>query len=213
MYKLINIIIKLLAVVAIGLIPYRVELSLWDLPIPILVIIIIEGGTLYFEFKEKYKVVRGQLLLLLNILSLQAGARVKCTFHKPIFFKKYIQTFDYLPNGGGGRRILPIKKGIVGLAFRKKKTFTENFQSKSDYHTKMISRYKFTEKDLEERDFETKSFLCVPIIDSNQKVIGLVYFDSNTKGTFKMRTGNNNYVQVKKSCEDIKTILLENKYC
>lgn len=127
---------------------------------------------------------------ILRVLLPNKGTDLRCTYHipvKPIWGpRKLLQTFDYLPNGGGGLRQFPINKGIIGKTYQHKAPIVENFRTDEEYRNQMMLRYNYTQEELAQRTADRKSYLCYPLLDANHKVLGLLYFDSNQPGTFRL---------------------------
>src|SRR5205807_8865171 len=102
--------------------------------------------------------------------------------HRPYHHKirnhtELVQAFDYIPEGGGGRRRFPIGKGIIGKVYSLKAPRVENFASDAEYRTRMVSEYNYTISEVMERTADRRSYLCYPIVDENHNVLGLIYFD------------------------------------
>lgn len=151
---------------------------LW-LILPIVVIILVK----YFEYEsetnEIYQKVHSQLKLIYRFCAFSNEADVRCVFHAPIWFNRLLQTTGYIMTGSGKGRIFYAKKGIIGKSYTQKMSFTENFSSDEEYREKMKSVYGYNENEIRLRATDRRSYLCLPFInDANQRVIGLVYFDS-----------------------------------
>jgi hypothetical protein len=105
---------------------------------------------------------------------------------------KYLtQMFDYVPKGGGGGRKFPIDKGIIGRAFRVRGPRVENFKTGQEYRERMHREYGYTEEEMGERTPDRRSYLAYPIVEgATERVLGILYFDSDIYGTFEMNEKN-----------------------
>ena len=200
--------VELILAAAIGVIPTLPGVSIAWLAVP-------GGGIVVSKFihyrtsiKDGHKHIREQLEVLVALLP-EGNDGIRCTYHVPVgvFRKRLLQVCDYLPNGGGGGRKFPRSKGIIGAAFRDKKMLVENFHNDSDYRDQMKLKYNYTTQEIGERAADRRSYLCSPILDENHKVLGLVYFDSDTYGTFELN-GSPQITMITTTCDVIRTHLL-----
>lgn len=127
--------------------------------------------------------------LLLNLLT-DRYSGLRCTLHVPTFLGRSLkQTFDYIQIGrtyGRGRKF-PIRKGIIGKSYSQKGPQVENFNTDNEYRERMVSEYGYTPAEMMKRTTDRKSYLCYPILnDHGDKVLGLLYFDSNVFNTFTL---------------------------
>ena len=188
--------------------------------------IVIFLGMLICEYHvvstERQLRVREQLKLLIAFLHFEPEQIVRCTYHIPIrrfpklHEKKLRQAFDYIPAGTGVGRLFPAEKGIIGEAYSMKRALIANFRDDEDFRQQMLSKYKYSEKELGLRRADRRSYLCYSLVDEVNKVIGLIYFDSNKPETFKSLTDlpqipdeNDPLIKcILKGCETIKETLL-----
>lgn len=144
---------------------------------------------------ERQLGVRDQLRLLMQFLPFEPGQTVRCTYHIPMRrfprfqVRELRQAFDYIPTGTGAGRSFPIEKGIIGEAYCKKRALVANFRDDEDFRQQMLSKYKYSKGELGLRRADRRSYLCYSLVDEVNKVIGLIYFDSNKSETFKSLAG------------------------
>ncbi|MBA7633145.1 hypothetical protein ES703_40707 [subsurface metagenome] len=206
--KLITWGFEFLCITAIAIILSQVNWSNYWIFIPILLIL----GLKFYEYKaavtEKHLRVQVQLNLLIKLLSYENALDVRCTYHVPVLWKKLLQTYDYIPSGGGGGRRFSREKGIIGKAFVEKGPLVENFQSDQEFRNKMVLEYKYSTEELQHRKADRKSYLCYPIVDENHKVLGVIYFDSPNPNTFTLNKDDTKVQMIIQACEAIKDRLL-----
>src|SRR5947207_2058192 len=88
----------------------------WWVALPAAIIVASKFAEYLHNLRVRMDIVRYQLQILVTLLPTD-GARVRCTYHRPVTQKlrnrtHLVQAFDYLPEGGGGGRRFPIEKGI-----------------------------------------------------------------------------------------------------
>jgi len=157
--------------------------------IPILGLLVLK----YLEFRitisDMYAGVRNQLDLLLNLWP-ERPPSLRCTLYVPGFGRRRLkQAFDYIQmgQGYGAGRTYRVAQGIIGKAYRQKGPQVENFASDTDYRRRMVKEYGYTEQEMRKRTADRRSYLCYPIVrDDCDEVIALLYFDSDTPGTFSL---------------------------
>lgn len=168
--------------------------NVW-LVIPIAIFV----GMMIWEYHlastERELRVRDQLILLMEFLPFEHEQTVRCTYHIPISrfpkfqVKELRQAFDYIRTGTGAGRSFPIEKGIIGEAYSRKRALVANFRDDEDFRQQMITKYKYSKEELGLRRADRRSYLCYSLVDEVNKVIGLIYFDSNKPETFKSLAG------------------------
>jgi len=156
--------------------------------------------------------IRDQLAMLAAVLR-EDAADLRCTYHVPkrrplAGHTELRQAFDYLPDGGGGGRCFPIDKGIIAKAYEHKAPKVENFRDDADYHKRMMEEYNYTPSELRQRTADRRSYLCIPLVDENHQVLGLVYLDSNTAGTFPRDDDNPRRRIVRAAAECLKAQMI-----
>ena len=72
----------------------------------------------------------------------------------------------------------------------------------------MVLLYNYTPEELQHRKADRKSILCIPILDENHKVLGLVYFDSPIPNTFYLDKNCKKMLLIKRSIEAIRESIL-----
>ena len=139
---------------------------------------------------QRYKLVRAQMNLLVQLLDRNSYGDIRCTFHVPIWFgkRKLMQAFDYIRFGDsyGGWRCQPIIKGIIGKNYKDGKPKAENFKDENEYQTQMVNKYGYTFEEANKLTNDRKSYLCYPIVDEKGTVLGLMYFDSDQYGSYSV---------------------------
>jgi len=159
----------------------------WLILIPIFILLLLKYLQWRIHISDQYQAVRNQMDLLLHLLA-DRYPGLRCTLHVPTVLGRYLkQTFDYIQIGrtyGQGRKF-PISKGIIGKSYSQKGPHVENFRSDEEYRQRMVNEYGYTPEEMEKRTTDRKSYLCYPILsDHGDKVLGLLYFDSNVSNTF-----------------------------
>jgi len=200
--------IEFLCITAIAVILSQAKWSGYWIAVPILLIVGLKIYEHRADIKEKHLRVYAQLHLLVKLLSYDPRLDVRCTYHVPVWRKKLLQTCDYILGGTGGGRKFPVEKGIIGKAFVKKSPLVENFKSDEEFRTKMVLEYNYTTKELQDRKADRRSYLCHPIVDENNRVLGLVYFDSSHPYTFTQDKDDPKMEMVARACEAMKDRLL-----
>ena len=187
--------IEALLVILIGLLP-AFDASLWWSAVVVTLVLVI-NIVRYFHsvgvMEEHNRLrIRSQLeaLFWLSTIDDDPLADVRCTYHvikKPLFRRaKYQQAFNYIPanKGTGAGRVWEINKGLAGKAFRDKHTVVENFQDDNEFREKMRSEYNYTNEELSHRTADRRSYLCIPLVNEQHLVHGVVFFDSQQADYF-----------------------------
>jgi len=161
----------------------------WAFLIPALALFIFKIVEFQILAHEGYRSIQNQMNLLWHLL-ISDYPGLRCTLHVPVCFGfKLKQTFDYIQGGksyGEGRKF-STKKGIGGMAYIQRGPQVENFDTEEEYREKMFNKYGYTEEEMKKRTRDRRSYLCYPILsDDNDKVIGILYFDSNISNTFRL---------------------------
>ena len=212
-YQTLVLIFEFILMVCIGLIPSIKTLPLILVLLPIIGII----GIKIYEYKEsvqeKHLRVKIQLKILSSLLQdpllLQNPIKeFRCAYQVPSGKNRLLQVFDYIPEGGGGGRKLPINKGIVGLSFKMKCEEIENFYSDDEYRRQMVDKYHFTQKDLQKIQDDRRSYFAFPLIDEFYHVLGIIYFDSATTDTFNDEKNPLAMRLIRSVCTNIKQTIL-----
>ena len=128
--------------------------------------------------------VHAQLNFLYKSIGYSPDDNVRCTYHVPTWRHRLLQSTNYIPTGGGAGRSFPANKGIIGKAYQDKMSFVVNFANGGEYSLKMVSDYGYTADEVRQRTTDRRSYFCHPLVDENNKVLGLVYFDSSTPNRF-----------------------------
>lgn len=168
----------------ISLIPSITDWSNYFLIIPILLLIVQKIFIKKQESRVYYNDVRNQLSLIYDFLNFNKNDEVRCSFHKPVFRKKLKKVVGYIPNPSKEGEKLDDNKGIAGLVFHDKLILTENFHDDQEYRNLMVSNYKFTNDEMQKRSINKRSYFAFPLINENNDVKGVIFFDSNVEGTF-----------------------------
>lgn len=204
--------IEFLSVIAIGILPTS-GVSLWWLTVPVVFLLAAKVVEHRVDVRERWVALRQQLLLLVKLLP-RDSADVRCTYHIPerILFimgpTTLRQVFDYLPSGGGGGRRFPTTKGIIGKTLETKGPCVENFSTDAEYRDKMEKEYNYTTRELAQRIADRRSYLCFPIVDEYNVVLGLIYFDSDYCGLFTMEDTDPRWEMIRQAIDVIKAQVL-----
>ena len=105
---------------------------------------------------------------------------VRMTLHRPVKFpvRGFQQICNYSPQGTGRGRRHPATQGIIWKAHEAKARREESFKDDDEYRQQMVSEYSYTEEEMRERTADRRSYVCVPLVESD-KVLGLLYLDSS----------------------------------
>lgn len=199
--------LQVLCVTAIGVIASQQWNHLWFGP-PIA----FYAALMIYEYKsyvsDRQSRVREQLKLLMKLVSFDAAADVRCTYHVPWGRRHIRQVFDYIPSGGGGGRKLLRNKGIGGKAFSEKNWLVANFPGDKEYRMEMVKKYGYTSDELQKRRADRRSYFCYSLVDEKHDVIGLIYFDASIVYTFAPDENDTKMKMLVDGCDLIKSGLL-----
>ncbi len=187
--------------------------SKWWATLPAAAIVVTKITEYVHTSRVRLEIVRHQLQVFLMLLP-GNGSRIRCTYHYPIYHRirrrtDLVQAFDYLPDGGGGGRPFPTTKGIIGKAYFVKGPRVENFASDEEYRQRMVSEYNYSTAELMKRTVDRRSYACYPLLDENHDVLGLIYLDSDTEGTFTMDATNPRWTALSAAGEVIRANVLQ----
>lgn len=111
---------------------------------------------------------------------------VRCTIHVQdlLLEAALYQLLDYFPTGVLGRgRIFPIRFGILGKAWRSRKSQAQGTVS-TDPDVLVVDWGMTSEEAIAAAPRGRKSFACVVLRDKNKTPLGVLYFDSNEENAF-----------------------------
>lgn len=200
--------IEFSCITAIAIILSKANWSEYWILVPLALILGMKAYEYTIAIKEKHLRVRAQLDLLIKLVPFEDALGVRCTYHVPVWGKRYLQTCNYIPNGTGGGRKISKKEGIVGKSFEQKKKLVENFENAEEYRAKMIDEYNYTKEGLQECTEDRRSYFSYPILDETHRVLGLIYFDSSHQNIFTLDSTDPKMQMIEKACEAIKNDLL-----
>jgi len=113
----------------------------------------------------------------------------RCTIHVPdILFRETIyQLLDYYPSGGGVSRTWSARFGIVGRAWRLRKSQTQG--DVPTENNELIVEWGMTQEEADKSGQGRKSFVCVVIkdeegINGEGTAVGIFYLDSTNESVF-----------------------------
>jgi hypothetical protein len=175
---------EFLSVIAISYILKTQIVAVYWIIVPILMVMYSKSVEYRMSKTAKQDKVQAQLTLLLKLLAFPPQQNVRCTYHVPTSRRQLRQCFDYIPYGGGNGRSWPSRKGLVGKAFKLKKSFVENFANDQDYRVGMVTDYGYTTDEVQQHSTDRRSYFCHPLIDDHLRVLGIVYFDSVVTNKF-----------------------------
>lgn len=188
-HPLVRMTARFVSVTAIGLIP-STGVSLWWVLPPIAAYLLLDLYEYGDSITEKQRLVKAQLLVLSRSLDVGHEHHLRCTYHVPAWRGRLRQAFDYVPFGGGGGRLFPRNKGIIGVVFGLKDTRVENFATNAEYQQRMLDTYNYSAEELGRITADRRSYLCIPLTDENLSVLGLIYFDAAIENTFQLNPPN-----------------------
>jgi hypothetical protein len=194
--------IEALLLTAIAVIVVFPTYIVWIL-LPIAALLALKVIQIRNSIAEEHLRVKVQLDQLYR-LALTSVPDLRCTYYVPVRQGNLQQTCDYIPNGGGAGRKFPNWKGIIGKTYSDKCPQHVDFTDEINFRSRMISEFKYTQEELKSRTPDRRSYYCYPIVDDNNKVLGLAYFDSSIFKAF-----SNDVVNIiNRSCLVIKDSLL-----
>lgn len=174
--------------------------------------IVVCVAAILYEYRaavaDRQSRIKSQLTLLMRLLAFESKLDVRCTYHVPVGRKQLHQVFDYIPSGGGAGRKFSQGKGIIGKTFADKGWSVENFQDDTGYREQMIAKYNYTAEELRNRRADRRSYFCYSLVDENNNVLGLIYFDSSQPNTFTYDETDLRTKMIIDACEVIKNSLL-----
>jgi len=129
---------------------------------------------------------------------------LRCTYYLPVYRDKLKQSCDYIPNGRGAGRKFSNTKGIIGKTYSDKGPKLVNFYDDADFRIRMVSEFGWTEEEVKLRTLDRRSYYCYPIVNEDNKVLGVVYFDSSEYQAFS----NDKIDIIKRSCLVINNSIL-----
>jgi hypothetical protein len=200
--------IEFLSITAITIILSKANWSDYWILVPIALILGLNVYESRAAVTEKHLRVKMQLDLLIKLVPFEDVLNVRCTYMVHIWRKRFLQTCDYIPDGGGGDRRFPERKGITGKSFDEKRPLADNFESDDDFRKKMVLRYNYTTEELKLRKADRKSYFCYPILDENHRVLGVIYFDSSHPNTFTLDSTIPRMKMIMRACDAIRDNLL-----
>lgn len=200
--------IEFLSITAIAIILSKANWSEYWILVPLALILGMKAYEYTIAIKEKHLRVRAQLVLLIHLVPFKDAIDVRCTYHVPVWRKRFLQTCNYILGGTGGGRKASIREGIVGRSFEQKEKLVENFENAEEYRTKMIAKYRYTTEGLKKCTEDRRSYFSYPILDENHRVLGVIYFDSSHQNMFTLDSTDPKMQMIEKACGVIKNDLL-----
>lgn len=200
--------IEFLSITAITIILSKANWSDYWIFVPIALILGLNVYESRAAVTEKHLRVKLQLDLLIKLVPFEDVLDVRCTYMVHIWRKRFLQTCDYIPDGGGGGRQFSERKGITGKAFDEKRPLADNFKSDEDFRKQMVLRYNYATEELKLRKADRKSYFCYPILDENHRVLGVMYFDSSHPNTFTLDSTTPRMKMIMRACDAIRDNLL-----
>lgn len=130
-----------------------------------------------------------QTVLEATELKDKKGIRATVHIPDPLYRNQLFQLLDYYPKGGGAGRTFSTRSGIIGMAWRNRKSDSWH-QGRSITQTELRRQWGMTEKEAEERlsADRSKLFLAFPLLDPTGAVpIGVFYLDANDRAALGLR--------------------------
>ncbi len=193
---------------AISIILAKIDWSMYWIVIPVVLILTMKVLEYRFFLDQKQASIQSQLKLLVKLLRSEGVSSIRCTYHVPISDSKFLQVFDYIPNGGGGKRKFNTTRGIIAKAFQEKTPLVENFDGSHDFQKRMVTQYNYSTSELGHRTPDRRSYICYPVIDENHYVMGMIYCDSSVPHTFELDGGGNQ--KISKMIIDASEVIRDN---
>jgi hypothetical protein len=138
------------------------------------------------------------------VLPKDIWGNLRSTIHVPdiLFADAMYQLLDYYPAGGGGGRAFPVRRGVLGLAWRIGEAQIEG-EVPTDPR-KLVIQWAMTSQEATAAGQGRKSFLCVVLRDSTKSPVGVFYLDSTKPDAFG---------EGRPGAEDSKIVFAINRAC
>jgi hypothetical protein len=135
-----------------------------------------------YNVSEKRSEVMGRLRP--PLLSDEVWQDLRSTIHVAdiLFADTLYQLLDYYPGGAGAGRAFPIRRGVLGLAWRTRELQVEHEVSTDP--RQLVVQWAMTIDEAAEAGQGRKSFLCVVLKDRSQSLVGVFYLDSKQEEAF-----------------------------
>jgi hypothetical protein len=136
------------------------------------------------------------------VLPAELWEDLRATIHVPdiLFADTMYQLLDYYPGGGGAGRAFPVRRGVLGLAWRTGEPQVEG--KVSTVPRELVIRWGMTIQEATAAGQGRKSFLCV-VLKDRKSAVGVFYLDSKQPAAFGTTVENNPIVSaITKACED-----------
>lgn len=110
---------------------------------------------------------------------------LRSTIHVPdiLFHDTLYQLLDYYPAGAGGGRAFPVRRGILGLAWRKRQDQVEGTVPVGNPGN-LIVFWGMTSDEATAAGQGRQSFLCVVLRDDTKSPVAVFYLDSRKERAF-----------------------------
>jgi hypothetical protein len=136
-----------------------------------------------YNVPEKHSAVM-ETLRTKNLLDSDVWGNLRSTIHVPdiLFADTMYQLLDYYPGGTGGGRAFPVRRGVLGLAWR-----TGGDQIALEVPTDpqlLVLQWGMTIQEATAAGQGRQSFLCVLLKDSSNTAVGVFYLDSTEPSAF-----------------------------
>jgi len=128
----------------------------------------------------------------LHAALLPAGSILRITIHVPVEEGRRLeQVTNYVIDPADGKtagRRFAVQSGVAGAAFRRNEMLAgeRSADDHEKYILELISKWNYSEEDARKCNMGTKSWFAIPIPEpgNNQKVQGVIYFDSDQQKFF-----------------------------
>jgi hypothetical protein len=141
------------------------------------------------------KVLEAQLNILVELMGVPKSADLRAVLWAPTDRRRQDmleQVTNYVPSVDADRgpgRLVETSKGIIGYAFRTKKDKVNllpraTFSDDESLIRHQVDRWGFTEQEARQFKPGRRSQLAVPVVNTDSKVLGVIYCDSSSEDTF-----------------------------
>jgi len=163
------------------------ELQLfWWLSIPALgMVALLFWDVVESERRGGERILRLLLQVLFDQLEVPEEDDVRCTLLVPVGRKEVFlkQKARYTPGGDKpSKSSMRIYQGVAGLCYRTKTIWYMPIVY--DFTTMMVKYLGFFEEETRQFKQDRKMYVCLPILDDANEVIGIISLDSNRENTF-----------------------------
>ncbi len=137
--------------------------------------------------------VRGNLEAVYSLLKFRKSDDVRMTLYVPGRIRRDMlkQAIPYIPSGryGSCKRGINIAKGVVGCCYRTNESVFHQLKPRANFKRHTVMRWGFTEREVEKLQQDRKSYLAVPVRNTQGNVKAVICLDSFGRNVFNPGVG------------------------